>query len=186
MKYRLLLASLFLMLSESHAQFLLQPGGFVADGGKGFYVVEVPGASQQQLFEALERRVQTSFGAFRSRVSADEGRELLFQATDRGGLTYYGRDYDVTFLASFEFKKGKIKVNAPVIKSIRSFNPLVDSVASLLTVKSQEPLIFREWRSFVYDKKDKLKNRQLKETLEAFMNKRILEPLLAVSAAEAW
>ncbi|WP_300601795.1 hypothetical protein [Niabella sp.] len=186
MKYRLLLVLSVLLLSESHAQFLLKPEGFVTAQGKGYYVVEVPGATQQQLFEAVERRVQTSFGAYRDRIATDSSKEIIFQATDRQALNYSGRSYDVTFQAGFEFKDGKIKVNAPVIKSIRSFNPPADSVVFVLGIKSQEALIFQSWHSFVYDKKDKLRNRLLKETLESFVNKRMLTPLLAVRTSEEW
>ncbi|MGJ7032756.1 hypothetical protein [Niabella hirudinis] len=146
----------------------------------------MPGASQQQLFDAVERRIQTSFGSFRDRISTDPGREIVFQATDRHGLNYYGKDYDVTFQASFEFKEGKIKVNAPLIRNIRSFNPRIDSVAAVLAVNSPGTVIFLNRGWFVYDKKGKLKNRPLKELLESLFNDEILAPLLAVKAAEDW
>ncbi|MCF3110751.1 hypothetical protein LL912_18350 [Niabella sp. CC-SYL272] len=186
MKYRLLLAIFILSLSESHAQFLLKPEGFATARGNEYYVVEVPGTTQQQLFEAVECRVKTGFGSFQDRIAAIPYGEIVFQATDRQALHYSGRSYDVTFQAGFEFKDGKIKVNAPVIKNIRSFNPMVDSVASVLFIKSPGPMIFQEWRSFVFDKKNRLKNRLLKETLELFVNKRLLQPLLAINTNEAW
>lgn len=109
MKYRLLLVLFVLQVLKSNAQFLLKPDGFATAQGNDYYVLKVPGATQQQLFEAVERRVQTSFGSYRDRITADPGRELLFQATDRKRLHYYGRDFDVTFQAGFAFKDGKIK-----------------------------------------------------------------------------
>jgi len=186
MKYHFLLAAFFFILSKSDAQFLLKPGGFVTSAGRDYYVITVPGASQQQLFEAVERRIQTSFGSFRDRIAADPGKEIVFQATDRQGLNYYGKDYDVTFLASFEFKDGKIKVNAPLIRSIRSFNPRTDSVAAVLSVNSPGAVIFLNRGYFVYDKKGKLKNPPLKELLESLVNDEILAPLLAVKTTEDW
>lgn len=165
---------------------MLKPDGFATAGGKAYYVIEVPGASQQQLFEAVERRIQTSFGSFRDRIVTDPGKEIVFQATDRQGLNYYGKDYDITFQAGFEFKEGKIKVNAPVIRSIRSFNPRVDSAATVLAVKSPGTVIFLNRNYFVYDKKGKLKNRQLKEMLETVFNQELLAPLLAVKHTEEW
>lgn len=165
---------------------MLRPEGFATAQGKAYYVIEVPGATKQQLFEAVERRIQTAFGSYRDRIVTDSDKEIIFQATDRQALTYAGRSYDVTFQAGFEFKDGKVKVNAPLIKSIRSFNPKVDSVASVLWIKSAGPLIFQPWRSFVYDKKDKLRNRLLKETLESFINERVLTPLLTVDTNEEW
>ncbi|WP_018627630.1 hypothetical protein [Niabella aurantiaca] len=186
MKYHFLLAAFLLILSESDAQFLLKPDGFAASGGKNYYVIEVPGASQQQLFEAVERRIQASFGSFRDRIVTDPGKEIIFQATDRRGLNYYRKDYDITFQASFEFKEGKIKVNAPVIRGIRSFDPRVDSVATVLAVRSPGTVIFLNRSYFVYDKKGKLKNRSLKEILETRFNHELLAPLLAVKTTEDW
>ncbi|MBZ4189536.1 hypothetical protein [Niabella beijingensis] len=186
MKYQFLLTAFFFLLTKSEAQFLLKPGGFAAADGKGYYVIEVPGASRQQLFEAVERRISTSFGSFRDRISTDPDKEIVFQATERGGLNYYGKDYDITFQASFEFRDGRIKVNAPVIRNIRSFNPRIDSAATVLAVKSPGTVIFLNRSYFVYDKKGKLKNRPLKEMLETLFNEEILAPLLAVNANEDW
>lgn len=77
-------------------------------------------------------------------------------------------------------------MNAPVIKNIRSFNPPVDSIATVLSVKSPGSVIFLNRPLFVYDKKGKLKNRQLKDLLEMFFNEEILKPLLAIKINEEW
>lgn len=179
------LSILLLAISAfGHAQFLLTPDGFKTADGKNYYVIDAPGYSKQQLFEMVDRRAIASFGTHRNRVVSGEPDEVLIEATNKNQLNYRDWDFDILFNTSFEFKDGKIKVNAPLIKSMKSYFGNTDSLRANFYIKSPTNIFNRN--AVVFDDRDKLRNKELKIALEELFNNNILQSLTQLTVSSDW
>lgn len=194
MKKLLTITFAIFIAAIGNAQFILTPNGFKTSDGKDYYVIERSNLSQKNLFEQLEAKIMANYGSRRddSRITSTPFSELTLKTVERKKLVYYGKKFNIDFQTSFDLKDGKIRVNAPVIEKI--YLPENDSRNSVLYIKLPANKMTFNGAGFtiiakdmyVYDKKSKLKNKQLKQLLENVFNQQILAAILPSADKSDW
>ena len=107
--------------------FEIQKGGFFAtEDGKDFIVYKQEGKTAKELFDMVCVNVGKIYQSPQNVMSTVEGKSVSIRAISQSclyrkllGMKDY---YTVHYNLFFEFKDGRIKINAPVINSIYSSN----------------------------------------------------------------
>ena len=117
-------AALFVSLPV-FPQFVLTPQGFVnaADGTSDCYVIECPGAGQEELFRAVSYFLEVQMAGSRTMFHAAEPDSFSVNAFVRGAVADGARAfrslYDMEFRMMFDIRDGQVCVRAPEVKAMR-------------------------------------------------------------------
>lgn len=166
--------------AEEHI-FVLSPFGMVTTNPKSpnYIVLDCPTLTQKELYEKVLLTIGEQFTSPKDILSTVEGKQISIICNIANGVKRTDfHSFDVSFKLVFEFKDGKIKVNAPSINRITT-----------VTHKFQEMFIRKYITSIsigsgdefsIYNSKGKLKLEKAKKTLENTVNNTVLMILIGV------
>lgn len=101
------------------AQFQLTPDGFKTQDGKDFYVIKCDSMSKEDLFKTVEKNINKEYTNPKLVESSVSNESIAITAFSSYGVFIDAkRGFDVFYNLQFEFKDGKIKVNAPLISKM--------------------------------------------------------------------
>lgn len=196
MKPLLLCVAVLLATLKGNTQFVLKPDGFETANGGNYFIVEVPDKSQQELFKEVKNKIMANYGAFydQSRITTNTSDEITLKTVDKKRLVYYEKNFDISFQIRIEFKEGRIKVNAPVIQTINNSKARNTAPGTVLYVRYPGKTVSFNGNGFtivkkdlyVFDRKGKLKNKQLQQLLETAFNDQILPAILPAKDRAGW
>lgn len=166
------LIALLLLPFLGISQFVLTPDGFRTEGGQDFYVKEIADKSKDDLFMSTYKSVKAMYN--------NPSDEIIRDSTEIVSVTSIAKkavainvgiklNYDLTYKLSFEFKDGKIKVNAPAIIKIADKDG--DLIYLNRDVKKEEGGKMFKGRS-VYAG-DNLRMANVKNDLEYIINEKV-------------
>ena len=155
--------------------------GFEASDGKGYMVIPFEGKTAHELYDMVRVNVGKSYNSPKEVMSVVEDKSIAIYATVDGiykeNLFLVNGTYSSKYSLNFEFKDGKIKVEAPLLGSgmvkytngkFESYDAVADELAKKLFEKNGEP------------KKKKINNIK---AIEGYFNN-LINKLLAVNAGE--
>ncbi|MGB4776136.1 MAG: hypothetical protein WBP45_13235 [Daejeonella sp.] len=168
MKNLILLFTLILIAKSSFAQFELTPNGFVdkSNKEKDYIVLNFEGKSKVDLYKKSLVFLNKLYVSPKNVISAVEGEAISINGVEKNSIRRTGMHrFSNNYTVSFEFKDGKIKVNAPGFK-LTSF--AAGHEQTLYLVYSGFSIDGSEFG--IYSKKGELKNEKAKNDLETFFN----------------
>lgn len=167
---KILLLFMLVVSATSYAQFKASPNGIVSDDGKGYFVFEIEGVSAKEIYNRLEKFIVSSYrnpDAVASKkpyemINVHSYSEKAFPIKTIFGMKHYA---NVDMNIVFRFKDGKIRVDAPSINDMPCH-----------TLENSDGVVFCGTRFltdntvFLYDKKGKVKNKKVIESLNSWIN----------------
>jgi len=120
MKKIISLITLFMCVCSIYAQSfkINQNGNFVSDENKSFIVVEYADKTKQELYNMVKQNIMVSY-VNPDKVISEDGISVIsvnghgtICKFKTGGITSYYKGF---YTLSFQFKDGKIRINAPTI-----------------------------------------------------------------------
>lgn len=169
MKNLLLLVFALLCWGQSDAAnpFVLTPSGIVSseDSTKTYVVVEMPGKTQEEIYELLSVRLNRMYKYPNATQSRIEGKSIQISGT--APMVVFikkdlGREYfwDLKHTINIEFRDGRVK-----------FDVLGFSITNPFGYNTEVALVGKgHFNAFVYDRKENLKMSRTKEDVEKFFN----------------
>jgi len=122
---KLLFYAMFFIAASVSAQkvvnfSLKSDGTFVSDEGNNYIIVEYEGKTQQELFNLVKANVLTLYNNPQRVLNEIEPSNITIRATSDvlwSGMRLVGgfQEYRAKYNYVFQFKDGKIRVNAPLI-----------------------------------------------------------------------
>lgn len=121
---------IFLLVTQlSFGQyFKLTPQGFVSNDNSDFTVVNVPNAKQKDLYKNVLNAINTMYSNPQKGLNVVEGESISLTAYEEkalpvrhsaGGFGKGNYKYDLSYMLSFLFKDGNIRINSPVFECKR-------------------------------------------------------------------
>ncbi len=106
---------LLLFTQVASAQyFTLAPEGFLSKEKTDYIVVDVPKASQQELYDKVLKSINSLYSNPKEGLTLVNGQSITLSAYQKGAITVSGSfHYDVDYNLTFLFKDGRIRINAP-------------------------------------------------------------------------
>ena len=184
------------------AQFVLTPQGFVngVGGTPDRYVIECPGAGQEELFRAVDYYMESQLAGPRTMFHASAPDSFTVNAFVRGaiadGKPMFRRMYDMEFRMMFDIRDGMVCVWVPEVKYLgrlvveeeepdgKPDGPGVGVVVSLRPPgKMERQMLFISREASVYggvpydgagevifNRRGRLRKKTAKESLENYFN----------------
>ena len=185
-KVKLLICAMFLGLI-ANAQFVLTPNGFVDKNNseKKFIVFEFEGKTQEQLYNSIIMTAGKTFVSPKDVISKIENKQITLNTIISKCVladNKFQGGWDLNISLVFEFKDGKIKIEAPSVNSIT--NIISNKYSKMFISNPNASAFLFEWS--IFDKNDKLKNKRAKETLEKTTNDIIQTFIVKIKDQEVW
>ena len=156
------------VIAQQVVEFCLKPDGtFQSHDGKSFVVVEYEGKTQQELYNMVKANVLTLYNSPQTVMNEIEPTNITIRAlSDKLYSTYalVGAfvEYRARYNYVFQFKDGKIRVDAPLIDS------QLNVTASAVPISKTFVSLIDDW----FDKKGNVKKKKQKNVskIEAIFN----------------
>lgn len=179
MKRIIVFFALLLSATLSYAQYSVTPDGLVSDSGKPYDVYSFEGKSQESLYSIAYKYIARAFVSPKDVISAKENEVISLNA-----VLKVNRDNPITKTAwinttlSIEFKEGKIRINLPSINRIYAGSGL-----SEMDYYFTQQSLFQE--NGIFSQKDKLKDADLKASIENVLNGFVKSLLAEISNGDS-
>ena len=175
---RILFVILFATIAFStKAQFVLTPNGFATDDEKGYYVAEISGKSQADLFNALEIWVGGHFVSPADVISkSSAGNQITINGVVEDVTKMPGRmikmPVDMNFTWQILIKDGKLRFNAPIINSLIATGNTVQTL-HIVRPSAVQDGIFKKDGKVIYE--------NTKADIEKFFNDAVADIIASMT-----
>lgn len=103
----------------SYAQYVVTPAGLTKSepDGNDYFVIEVPGASQSELYTRTLQYITETYNSPKDVISSQVENETI--AVTGSHKIFFG--FDVLYKIVYKFKDGKVRYDMPTIVSMTNF-----------------------------------------------------------------
>lgn len=184
-KIILVLLVLFTVSFTANAQFTLTKNGLVSTENPElkYIVLEFPGKTQQELFQNVNVYLHSLQSNPRRSLRTIEDQAIMVDMIAHDsifmakilGVVQTG---DLSYNISFEFKDGRVKVNAPTNLRLFVVRP-ADGEAEIVRARDGKPVNYVDG---IFDRRGKIREPKIKQSIENYFHNYILQIFNAVNS----
>jgi len=175
---------MFSIMINAQEKFVLTEQGLRTNSGKDYIVLNYPGMSQETLYKLYLSKLSAIYISPKDAISSVPNSMINITGFARNICSQGFVHYDSYYTVVFQFKDGKVKINAPAMQG--SDGEIARSGKYFIYLKGSYNPGFGYVKFSIWNNKGKLKKGKFKKSIEDYFNDYIATIVKDTNKKDKW